>query len=67
MVEFLGPLVVERRQLLKEGRPVPDDMLQWLIEKAAKQGITDVGHLMAMQLLLIFAAVHTTSMSATAV
>lgn len=66
MSAFLDPIITERRQLLKEGRPVPDDMLQWMIEKADKHGITDVGHLTSMQLLLTFAAIHTTSMSVTA-
>lgn len=66
MSKFLGPLVTERRQLLKEGKPVPDDMFQWIIEKAQKNGITELEHLASMQLLLTFAAIHTTSLTATA-
>lgn len=66
MKTFLGPLVIERQQLLKEGRTVPDDMFQWVIEKSFKHGITNIEHITSMQLLLTFAAIHTTSSTATA-
>lgn len=66
MSAFLGPIVEERRLLAKEGKPLPDDMLQWMIEKTTKHGITDIEHISAMQLLLTFAAIHTTTLSATA-
>lgn len=64
--EFLRPVIEERRLLMKEGRPVPDDMLQWMIDKTTTHGITNVEHVTDMQLLLTFAAIHTTTLSATA-
>lgn len=66
MREFLEPMVEKRRQLVKEGHPVPDDLLQWMVEKTTEHGITDVGHLTDMQLLLTLAAIHTTTLAATA-
>lgn len=63
---FLKPVVDERRALMAEGRPVPDDMFQWMIEKTAAHGIHNDLDLAQMQLLLIFAAIHTTTLSATA-
>lgn len=63
---FLEPLVQERRGLMREGKEVPDDVLQWMIEKTMEHGITDVGHLTQMQLLLTLASIHTTTLSATA-
>ncbi|KAG8162698.1 hypothetical protein KVR01_007176 [Diaporthe batatas] len=66
MREFLEPMVAKRRQLMREGHPVPDDLLQWMVEKTGEHGITDVGHLTDMQLLLTLAAIHTTTLSATA-
>lgn len=66
MREFLEPMVAKRRQLMREGHPVPDDLLQWMVEKTAEHGITDVGHLTDMQLLLTLAAIHTTTLAATA-
>lgn len=66
MQEFFEPLVATRRQLMKEGKEVPDDVLQWMLEKTMSNGILDVGHLTDMQLLLTLASIHTTSLSATA-
>lgn len=63
--EFLTPLVTERRRLLREGKVVPDDLLQWMIEKATAHDILDMGHLTDMQLLMTMAAIHTTTLSAT--
>lgn len=65
MRAFLGPLVEARRRLVREGKAVPDDVLQWMVEKTTENGITDVGHLTQMQLLLTLASIHTTSLSAT--
>lgn len=66
MRSFLEPLVDERRALMEEGKDVPDDLLQWMVEKTTEHGITDVGHLTQMQLLLTLASIHTTTLSATA-
>lgn len=66
MQAFFEPLVAARRQAMSEGREVPDDVLQWMVEKTMSNGILDVGHLTDMQLLLTLASIHTTSLSATA-
>lgn len=65
MQAFLEPLVVERREMLKKGKAVPEDLLQWMVEKTAEHGIYDIEHLTDMQLLLTMAAIHTTTLSAT--
>lgn len=62
---FLEPIVEERRGWMKEGKAVPEDLLQWMIEKTAEHGISDIGHLTDMQLLLTLASIHTTTLSAT--
>lgn len=59
----LGPLIEERRRLLREGRPVPEDLLQWMIEKANEHNILDIAHITDMMLILIVASIHQTSMS----
>lgn len=62
---LLEPLVKERRQLIKEGKPVPEDILQWMVEKTSAHDIHEMEHLVQMQLLLTMAAIHTTTASAT--
>lgn len=66
--KLLAPMVNERRQLKKEGKPVPEDVLQWMVEKLdeAANGKMRMDHLVQCQLLLIVAAIHTTTLSATA-
>lgn len=51
---------------MEADRPVPDDLFQWMLEKSMKHGIVNLQHLTDMQLLIIFAAIHTTTLSATA-
>lgn len=43
----------------------PDDMLQWMITRLVKEGKVDVGYIATTQLSLIFAAIHTTTLTAT--
>jgi len=42
-----------------------DDLFQWMLEKAGDKGITDAGDLTDMTLLLLLAAIHTTSLAVT--
>lgn len=67
MKEFLAPLVSERRRRLvhQDGKPVPEDVLQWMVEKTTKHGITDITDLVDMKLMLTLASIHTTSLSVT--
>lgn len=67
--KLLEPLVKERRQLKKEGQPGREDVLQWMVDKmdgAAAGGEMDMQTLVQGQLLLTVAAIHTTSLSLTA-
>lgn len=64
MRAYLGPLIEERRQLLREGKPVPEDILQWMVEETNEHNILDIAHITDMMLILIVAAIHQTSMSA---
>lgn len=65
MQMFLEPVIAERRQLKVAGEPLPDDTLQWLLNRAEAAGITDVANITHMQLLLTMAAIHTTTLTAT--
>ena len=65
MQVFLEPVIAERRQLKAAGEPLPDDTLQWLLNRAEAAGITDVADITHMQLLLTMAAIHTTTLTAT--
>jgi cytochrome P450 len=65
--EFLRP-IVEERMTAKSEDPnwqEPDDLLQWMITRGGgKDSIDDIT---AFQLSLIFAAIHTTSMTVTSI
>ncbi|KAK3369720.1 ent-kaurene oxidase [Lasiosphaeria ovina] len=74
MKAFLRP-VIEQRRMDIEGRrkaddadavpPPADDLFQWLMEKSAASGVTDAGDLTDMLLLILLAAIHTTSLAVT--
>lgn len=66
MTAILKPMVEERRRLAQEGKEVPDDVLQWMIEKTTENGISNLDHLVQMQLLITLASIHTTSLAVTA-
>ncbi|KAH6654487.1 ent-kaurene oxidase [Truncatella angustata] len=61
---FLKPVIAERRKLMKEGKDLPDDMLQWMMNKTAEFGISD-DDLSLIQLNLSLAAIHTTTLTTT--
>ncbi|KAH7090346.1 ent-kaurene oxidase [Paraphoma chrysanthemicola] len=64
---FLQPIVRERMEAQKNDPnwQKPDDMLQWLMDRSSEDGTSTVESLAKLQLGLIFAAIHTTTMSAT--
>lgn len=64
--DFMNPLIEKRRAAhLKGGEDRPDDMLQWLIEALPKYPDPNSQNLARVQLGLSFAAIHTTTLSAT--
>ena len=68
--QFLIPIIQERRALMQRSKDIPkdmpDDLLQWMLNKSDKhydvQGDAEMAY---MQLILSMAAIHTTSMTAT--
>jgi cytochrome P450 len=63
--EYLRP-IVEERMTAKSKDPSwqePDDMLQWMINRS--NGTKSIDEIATFQLGLIFAAIHTTTMTAT--
>lgn len=69
MAGLLGPIVQERRQLVREGKPVPEDVLQWMLEKldaASPNGEAPIDQSVQNQLVLTQAAIHTTTIAITA-
>lgn len=66
--DLLLPIVNERLAAEKQSgadSKRPDDMLQWMISRLIKEGNVDVSYLARTQLGLIFAAIHTTTLTAT--
>lgn len=65
--EFVEPIVRARLEAEKSDPnwQKPDDMMQWLIKHNDKDGHVSVEHIGKCQLGLIFAAIHTTTMTAT--
>jgi cytochrome P450 len=60
--EFLRPIIAERRAMMNRGDELPDDMLQWLMNKSADFGVADE-EMSLMQLNLSLAAIHTTTLT----
>lgn len=64
--EFLRPVIRRRRQILSDpGHERPDDMLSWLIETQVRSGKGGDRDLTEQQLGISFAAIHTTTLTAT--
>lgn len=61
--KFLIPVISQRRALMADGGELPDDMLQWMMNKAEKLNISDI-QLADAQLSLSMAAIHTTTNAA---
>ncbi|ORY61450.1 ent-kaurene oxidase [Pseudomassariella vexata] len=62
--EFLQPIIRERRDMIREGKELPDDMLQWMIKDAEDYSLSDED-LAEAQLGVSLAAIHTTTMATT--
>ncbi len=50
---------------MKRGEDMPQDTLQWMLDRTEAAGITQTADLTKMQLLLTMAAIHTTTISVT--
>ncbi|KAI0595189.1 ent-kaurene oxidase [Biscogniauxia sp. FL1348] len=61
---FLEPIIKERRAAMEAGKDLPDDTLQWMINKADEFKISDE-KLAEIQLNLSMAAIHTTTLTLT--
>lgn len=67
--QHLGPIVRERLAAEKNDPnwQKPDDMLQWILNRNAGKNAFTAEQLAKMQLSLIFAAIHTTTLTATSI
>jgi hypothetical protein len=65
--KHLEPIVRERMEAEKNDPnwQKPEDMMQWLLNRSAEHGAVTVEQIAKTQLGLIFAAIHTTTMTAT--
>ncbi|CAK7235002.1 hypothetical protein SBRCBS47491_009142 [Sporothrix bragantina] len=63
MRDFLTPVIAERKAMKARGETMPEDTLQWMLDKTEAEGITDATELTNMQLLLTMAAIHTTTLT----
>ncbi|TLD37851.1 cytochrome P450 [Venturia nashicola] len=65
--KLLRPLIKQRRKLMEQGGELPDDMLQWSLEKASKfpDEIKSDDDIALLQLRLSMSAIHTTSLTGT--
>lgn len=64
-LEFIRPLIAARKKAMAEDidYQAPDDLIQWILNGEAKYGKLSVEDLAEIQLFLIFAGIHTTTMS----
>ncbi|KAI0891821.1 cytochrome P450 [Annulohypoxylon nitens] len=61
---FLRPVIEQRRAAMAAGQELPDDTLQWMLNKVDEFGISD-DRLAETQLNLSMAAIHTTTLTVT--
>lgn len=65
-LDFLVPIIQQRRGLMTRGEKVPDDMLRWMLAKGEEIPDSLVDEKVAGQLLqLTLVAIHTTSLTST--
>jgi hypothetical protein len=62
---FFAPIIQARKQAAARGDLLPDDMMTWMLKHGAKLEVQDLARQVHLQLGLTFAAVHTTTMTAT--
>ncbi|KAI0887803.1 cytochrome P450 [Annulohypoxylon maeteangense] len=61
---FLRPVIEQRRAAMAAGHDLPDDTLQWMLNKVDEFGLSD-DNLAETQLNLSMAAIHTTTLTVT--
>ncbi|KAI0386387.1 cytochrome P450 [Hypomontagnella monticulosa] len=62
--KFLEPIIKQRRADEKAGKKAPDNVLQWMLNKAGEYGVADLD-VADGQLSLSMASIHTTSLTLT--
>ncbi|ORY00362.1 ent-kaurene oxidase [Clohesyomyces aquaticus] len=63
---FLEPIAAARKKGMKDPEwKRPDDMLQWMLNRSEEYGVDSTERLVKCQLGLIFAAIHTTTLTLT--
>ncbi len=62
--QFLAPVIKERRRMMAAGEDLPDDMLQWMLNKSDEFKVSDAT-MADLQLSLSLAAIHTTTFTTT--
>ncbi|KAI0169271.1 cytochrome P450 [Hypoxylon sp. FL1284] len=62
--DFLRPILEQRRQAMQAGHDMPDDALQWMLNRQDEYGLSDKV-LAETQLNLSMAAIHTTTLTVT--
>jgi hypothetical protein len=63
---FLDPIVQARREAMNDPDwEKPDDFLQWILNRSDNYGVNTTDHIATLQLGIIFAAIHTTTLTAT--
>lgn len=67
LAKFLEPIIQARRDAEKDDPDwqKPDDMLTWLMSRQGQYGVKSAHHLAQLVLGLIFASIHTTTLTAT--
>lgn len=63
--KFLVPIIQQRKAMMGTGQEMPDDMLQWTLNKSDAHNMQDDAEIASLQLTLSMAAIHTTSMTTT--
>jgi cytochrome P450 len=65
-VKFFEPIVQARREAAKNpDYQKPDDMLQWFLNRSDQCKSQSLRHIVKMQLLMIFAGIHNTTVTTT--
>jgi hypothetical protein len=62
---FFAPILQARKQAAARGELLPDDMMTSMMKHGVKFEVQDLARQVHLQLGLTFAAVHTTTMTAT--
>ncbi|KAI9155714.1 putative ent-kaurene oxidase [Paramyrothecium foliicola] len=66
-LKFLVPIVQRRRKMIENGEDVPNDMLQWMLNKHEFADSKNDKEVANQQLQLTWVALHTASLTATSI